>query len=160
MRCGVEHVVDEMIERRGVGLDGGGERQALALAHDGDAVISQCAADQHLVTGAADCSGELHARGHLAHAGGVDVDAVRAAALDHLGVAGDDGDARLARGLRHGVDDRSQVRHGVPLFQDEAAGEVAYARAGGGDVVDGAAHGEPADVAAGEELRRDYKAIR
>ena len=92
-----------MVEGRGVALDAARERQALALAHDGDAVVAQRARDQDDIAGLAVCTAERHARGNLAHAGGVDVDAVGPAALDHLGVAGDDFDARLARRLGHGL---------------------------------------------------------
>ena len=52
----------------------------------------------------------LDAVGHQADAGGVDVDAVALAAVDDLGVAGRDGDARLARRRGHRVDDAAQRR--------------------------------------------------
>ena len=49
----------------------------------------------------------------------------------------------------------AQVLDGEALFEHEADAEVQRGRAGGRDVVDGAAHGEPPDVAAGEEDRVD-----
>ena len=102
---------------------------------------------------------ERHARRHLAHAGGIDVDAVGTAALDHLGVARDYGHACFACRLGHRLHNLAELIHGITLFKDKAARQVTHVGARGRDVVDGSAHGEAADVAAGEELRRDYKAV-
>ena len=57
----------------------------------------------------------------FAHAGGIDVDAVGTATLDHLGVAGDYGHARLARRFGHGLHNLAQLVHGIALFEDKAA---------------------------------------
>ena len=129
------------------------------MAHDGDAVVAECTRHQDDIARLAVGAAERHARGYLAHAGGIDIDAVGPAALDHLGVAGDDRHARLACRLGHGLDDLAQLVHGVALFEDEAARQVAHVSARGRDVVNGSAHGESADITAGEELRRDYKAV-
>ena len=110
-----------MVERCGIAFDRARKRQALALAHDGDAVVAQCTRYQDNVAGLTVCARERHARGHLAHAGGIDVDAVGSATLDHLGVAGDDRHARLARGLGHGLHDLAELLHGIALFEDKAA---------------------------------------
>ena len=77
------------------------------------------------------------------------------AALDHLGVAGDDRHARRARGVAHARRDALQVGERKALFDDEARREIERPRARHRDVVDGAVHGERADVAAGKEDRRD-----
>ena len=91
------------------------------MAHDGDAVVAECTRHQNDVAGAAVGAAERHTRGYLAHAGGIDVDAVGPAALNHLGVAGDDRHARLARRLGHGLHDLTQLIHGIALFEDKAA---------------------------------------
>ena len=148
-----------MVERRGVAFDGARKRQTLALAHDGDAVVAQRTRYQNDIAGLTVGAAERYARGYLAHAGGIDVDAVGPAALDHLGVARDYGHARLARRFGHRLHNLAEPIHGIALFEDKAARQVAHVGARGRDVVDGSAHGEAADVATGEELRRDYKAI-
>ena len=93
------------------------------------------------------------ALGEHADAGGVDEAAVAVALLDHLGVAGDDVHARLGGRLTHGDEDPLEVRDREALFEDEADAQVERLGAAGRDVVDGAADGQPADVAAGEEER-------
>ena len=154
-----QRVGNQVVERRGVALDAARERQTFALAHDGDTVVAQRARYQDDVAGLAAGAAERHARGNLAHAGGVDVDAVGPAALDYLGVAGDDFDARLARRLGHGLHNLAQLIHGIAFFEDKAARQIANVGTRGRDVVDGSAHGEPADIAAGKELRRHHKAV-
>ena len=148
-----------MVERRGVAFDGARKRQTLALAHDSDAVVAQCTRYQNDIAGAAVGAAERHARGSLAHAGGIDVDAVGPAALDHLSVARDYGHARLARRFGHRLHNLVELIHGIALFEDKAARQVAHVGARGRDVVDGSAHGETADVATGEELRCYHKAV-
>ena len=110
-----------MVERRGIAFDGARKRQTLALAHDGDAVVAECTRHQDDIARLAVGAAERHALGHLAHAGGIDVDAVGPAALDHFGVARDDRHARLARGLGHGLHDLAELLHGIALFEDKAA---------------------------------------
>ena len=78
---------------------------------------------------------------------------VGGAALHDLGVAGDDGDARLARRGRHAGADGAQVVQGEALLDDEGGGERQRPRRRRRQVVDGAGHGEPADVAAGKPER-------
>ena len=148
-----------MVERCGIAFDGARKRQTLALAHDGDTVVAQCSRHQNDVAGAAVGAAERHARGYLAHAGGIDIDAVGPAALDHLSVARDYGHARLVRRLGHRLHNLAEPIHGIALFEDKAARQVTHVGARGRDVVDGSTHGEAADVATGEELRRDYKAV-
>ena len=95
--------------------------RALALAHDGDAVVAQRTRYQDDIAGPAVCTAERHARGHLAHAGGIDVDAVGPATLDHLGVAGDNLHTRLMCRFGHGLHNLAQLVHGIALFEDKAA---------------------------------------
>ena len=110
-----------MVERRGIAFDGARKRQALALAHDGDAVVAQRTQYQNDIAGLAVCAAERHARRHLAHAGGIDVDAVGPAALDHLGVARDYGHTCLACRFGHRLHNLVELIHGIALFEDKAA---------------------------------------
>lgn len=64
---------------------------------------------------------ERYARGHFAHAGGIDVDAVGTAALDHLGVAGDNLHTCLMCRFGHGLYNLAELIHGIALFEDKAA---------------------------------------
>ena len=75
--------------------------------------------------------------GKGAHAARVDIDAVAMAPVHHLGVAGDEPHAGLARRLDHGSADAAQVIHGKALFQNEGTRKVQRASAGGGHVVHG-----------------------
>ncbi len=58
-----------------------------------------------------------------ADARGGDEDAVALAALDHLGVAGRDRHAGLARGGAHRIDDALQRRQRQALLEHQRAGE-------------------------------------
>ena len=118
--CG-KHIGNQVVERRGVAFDGARKRQTLALTHDGDAVVAQCARHQDDVAGPAVCATERHARGYLAHTGGIDIDAVGPAALDHLSVARDYGHARFVRRFGHRLHNLVELIHGIALFEDEAA---------------------------------------
>jgi len=91
------------------------------LAHDGDAVVAECARHQDDVAGPAVGTAERHACGHLAYASGIDVDAVGTATLDHLGVAGDNLHACLMCRFGHGLHNLAQLVHGIALFEDKAA---------------------------------------
>ena len=93
---------NQSIQRRGIALGGSIEGDALALRRG-----SRCRdrrASPRAVPGrpAARWPAEDQARRHEADAGGVDEDAVAAALLDHLGIAGDDLDAGGFGGPRHG----------------------------------------------------------
>ena len=151
---------DEAVQRRGVALDGGLELEVLAARQDGDAVIAERAAHQDHVPrpGAIAARRDDRGRDHP-DAGGVDEYAITLAALDHLGVAGDDRHAGGARRVGHRMDDAREIGEGQALFEDEAGGEPERPRAAHGDVVDGAVHGELADVASREEQRRDHVGV-
>ena len=83
------------------------------------------------------------------------------AALDHLGVAGDDLDAGDPRGGGDRVDLRAQGAGVEPLLQDHRERRRERPRAAHGEVVDGAVDGEgPSDRAAGEAQRRDDEGVR
>ena len=119
-RCG-QNVGNQVVERRGVAFDRARKRQALALAHDGDAVVAQRTRYQNDIAGLAVGAAERHARGNLAHAGGIDIDTVGPAALNHFGVAGDNRHARLTRRLGHRLHNLAELIHGIALFEDKTA---------------------------------------
>ena len=60
-----------------------------------------------------------HALRHHADAGGGDEDLVALAAIDDLGVAGDERHAGLVAGLPHGSDDALQIVQRQSFFEDE-----------------------------------------
>jgi len=94
---------------------------------------------------------QVHALGQFADPGRVDVDAVAVALLDDLRVAGDDAHAGLGGGGGHRTRGSVEVGDLESLLEHEAHGEVERLGARGGDVVDRAAHREPADVGAGKK---------
>ena len=94
-----------------------------------------------------------------ADAGGVDEDLVALAAVDDLGVAGDELHAGLGGRGAHRLDDAAQIVDGQAFFEDERGGEIQRLRAAHGQIVDGAVDGEAADVAAGKEDRRDHEGV-
>ena len=96
-----EHRLDQTAQRRAVALDLHTELQALADAHDRDAVEADRAADDHDVTRDDALRTQVDAVGMRPMPGGVDVDAVAVAGLDHLGVAGRHLDPGGARGGAH-----------------------------------------------------------
>ncbi len=118
-------------------------------------MIAQAAGDQDAVAWARRGGREPRPATQLADAGRVDVDAVRLAALDHFGVAGYDSYARLVRRLTQRLHDAAQVGDRETFLQDDAQREIERRRPRHGEVVDRAANGKPADVAAGEEERFD-----
>ena len=100
------------------------------------------------------CGPDVDAVGHQPDAGGVDVDAVAVAGVDHLGVAGDDRDAcRRAAAAPMSWAIRPMTARSVPSSRMNAAGQAAGHRAAHRQVVDRAVDGQVADDAAGEEQR-------
>ena len=91
------------------------------MAHDGDAVVAQRTRYQNDIAGLTVGAAERYARGYLAHAGGIDIDAVGPAALDHLSVARDYGHARFVRRFGHRLHNLVELIHGIALFEDKAA---------------------------------------
>jgi hypothetical protein len=96
---------DQAVQRRGVGDDGGLELQRLALRQHRHAVVADGAGQQHHVARPRVRAADVAPVGQHADAGGADEHAVALALLDHLGVAGDDGHAGLARRRGHRLDD-------------------------------------------------------
>ena len=81
------------------------------------------------------------------------------APLNDLGVAGDHRHAGLARRPAHRLGDPLEVGQREALLEDEARAQVERRGAQHGHVVERAVHGQAADVAAGEEQRRDHVAV-
>jgi hypothetical protein len=67
--------------------------------------------------------------------------------------------AGRARRVAHALGNPLQIGERKALLDDEARREIERPRPGHGDVVDRAVHGERADIAAGEEQRRDDIAV-
>ena len=91
--------------------------------------------------------------GHDADAGRRDEHSVSLAAIDDLGIAGDERHACFGTRLPHRAGDALQVRERQPLFEDERRGQIKRRRAADGEVVDRAMDRQLADVAAGEKER-------
>ena len=83
----------------------------------------------------------------------------QAPSLHDLGVAGDDLDARRARGFRHRAGDPAQQVNRHAFLDDRRAGKIQRPRAADREIVDGAADRELADIAAGEEQGIDDEGI-
>ena len=94
---------------------------------------------------------DRYPRGDDADAGGVDVDPVPLAPVDHLRVAGGDRHPGGGRRVAHRGDDPREGLHREPLLEDQPAGEGERPGAAHREIVDRAVDGERADVAAGEE---------
>ena len=76
---------------------------------------------------------------------------IAAAALDHLGVAGNDGHARRPRRGRHRLQHPPKIIHRQTFLDDERGAQAQRPGAGHGQIVERAAHRQFADIAAGEE---------
>ncbi len=122
-------------------------------------MIADRAGNQNDVAGTRAIAGQMQPVRHGADPGGGDEHAVRLAALDDLGVAGDDLDAGLARRRAHALRDAVQIGQRKALFEDEAGGKMQRPRACHRQIVDRAMHRQRADVAAGKEQRRDDIAV-
>src|SRR5213079_2654943 len=81
--------------------------------------------------------------------------AVRFTPVHDLRVAGHYRYIGCLRRLAHGRHDAIQVGKREAFLEDERRGQVQGPRAGHREIVHGAVNGEVADVAAGEEERRD-----
>ena len=90
-----------------------------------------------------------------ADTGGGDVDAVRCALADDLGVAGDDLYAGPGRGFAHVGDDFAEFVDRKALLDDEGGRQPLRASARYREVVDGAVHGDVADRTAWKAPRRN-----
>ena len=94
-----------------------------------------------------------------ADAGRAEVHLVGVAALDDLGVAGDDLDAGRLRGRGDRLDLGAQLVGRQALLEHQREAQRQRPRAGHGEVVDRAVDGELADRAAGEADRLDHEAV-
>ena len=94
-----------------------------------------------------------------ADAGGVDDDGIKRAPLEDLGVARDEVRPAFAEGGVHRRDDPLEVGDLEAFGDDHAARERDRPPAHHREVVDGSADGDPPDVPAGEEDRRDYVVV-
>jgi len=149
----------QTMQRGTVALDVCVELERLAREHDRDAVVRDEAAHEHDIPRLHAVHAQRACGTHHTHAAGVDEHLVRLAAIHHLRIARDDGHARLGGGRSHGVDHAAKDRHVEPLLQDQPNAECEGTRARDREVIDGAMHGKPADVAAGKEERAHDVAV-
>ncbi len=112
------------MQRGTVARERGLELQALALRHDGDAVFSDGAAQEDAVAGTSLIGRELDACRHNADTGSVDEQAVRAAFLDNLGIAGDDLHIGSGRCPAQGIHNAPQHFDRQALLNDESGTEI------------------------------------
>jgi hypothetical protein len=87
---GRQKVLDQLVQRRGVGADVGFQTQVTTGQHDGHPMVAEVAAHQDLVARLDQTGRQAAARRYFAHARRRDVDAVGRSGVDHLGVARDD----------------------------------------------------------------------
>ena len=148
------------MQGRGVTRHRGLELQVGTRGHDGHTVLGDGAAEHDDVAGARAVGGDRPRVLDHADAGGGDETAVGLAAVDDLGVSGHDRDIGRLRRLPHRGHDAIEIGEREALLEDERGGQVERARAGHREIVHGAVDREVADVAAGEEQRRDDIRVR
>src|SRR6516165_5047563 len=132
---------------------------AFAYRHDGDTVIAYCAGNNNSVSGPGVTNGEIYRIGNYADSGGGDEYLIPLAAIDDLGVAGDESNAGFVAGSPHGVGNALQVGERQTFLQDEGGGEPQWPRAADSQVIHRAVNREFADVAAGKKDGANYKRI-
>ena len=154
-----KHCRDEAVEWRAVALDGAFEFEALALAHDRHAVVADVATENDLVAGTGTIGRDADVVLDDTDAGCGDEDLVAFAAVDDLGVAGDELYAGLGGRGTHGFDYPPQIVHRKTFFEDERGREIQRAGSAHRQVVYCSVNGEPANVAAGKEDRCDNEGV-
>jgi hypothetical protein len=116
-------------------------------------VLSDGSGDDDDVAGGDAVGAEVDAVGQQADTGGVDVEPVAVAAVDHLGVAGDHGDPGRPGGCAERGGDAAELVDRQALLEHHPDRQVERHGPRHGQVVDGAVHGQVADAPAGEEPR-------
>jgi hypothetical protein len=122
-------------------------------------VVAERTGHEHAVAGLRARGRQIDTCRNCADPGGVDEQAVGAPALDDLGVAGDDGHAGSLRRRRHRGGDSSEVADREAFLDHEAGRKPTRLGSCDRQVVDGAVHGERADVAPREKERLDYVGV-
>ena len=122
-------------------------------------MVANGARQQHNVAHLGIAPADGHASRQHTHPGGADEHTVALAFFHHLGVARDHGHPCFAGGVAHALDNALQISQREAFFDDEARTQVQRRGTHHGHVVDGAVHGQAADVAAREKQRRNHMAI-
>ena len=122
-------------------------------------MIADVSADQDFVARAGAAGGDFGWSFDNAYASGCDEDLVALAAIDDLGVTGDELHAGFKRGITHGFHHALQFFGRQALFENERRRQVQRTSTAHGEIVDRAVDCQPADVAAGEKNRSDYERI-
>ena len=98
-------------------------------------MTAQITTDEDGVAGADPSWGYVDAFGNLAHAGGVDEYPVALAAVDDLGVSGDDLHAHFGGRLAHRLDYAAERLHRKAFFENEPGAEPARLGTRGSDII-------------------------
>ena len=101
----------------------------------------------------------LNSRPQQADSSGIDVTAVPVAALDDLGVAGDNLHARCRCRGGHGFDNRRQLRQRKALFEDKTRTQKLRHGSGDGQIVHRPVHRQLAYRAAGKKQGLHHKRV-
>ena len=88
--AGSQHSGYQVVERGAVADDGQVELQSLTLAHHGHAVLADAAAQDYFIARPGVGARNVRPPFDQADPGGIDEQAVRLAAVDYLGIAGND----------------------------------------------------------------------
>ena len=144
----------QAVEWRHVGYQRAFQLQLVPRRHDCEAVIAQTSSDDDAISASQARIGH-HPAGE-GHARRVDDQAVELALAHDLGVAGHDAGARFGASRAHRIANAFQIRNGKASFNDDRASEPHRFRGTHHcQVIDGAANGQPADIATGKEERFD-----
>ena len=134
--------------------------QPFAFGQNRDAMIAEHPAHQNRVARPRLCRRKGYALAHQADAGGIDEDAVGASLLHNLGVTSHNFHTCVCGSLVHGTDDAAQRFDRQTFFQNECGAQPQRFGAAHGQVVDGAMHGQRADVASAKNQGFHDKGIR
>ncbi len=150
----------QAVHRRAVALDGSLEGQALAHAHDGDAVAAHVSAHEHGIPGLDAMGTDVDATGHDTDARSVDEHPVALAPVHHLGITGDDGHTALGRRRPHGLHHLAQLLDRIALLEHHAHAQPLRHGPAHGQVVHRTVDRQLADVAPGEEAGLHHVGVR
>lgn len=154
-----EHGIYKAIQRRAVALDPLLEAQAFADRKQMDGVVAYLSAEDDAVA-RLNAGHAQRATAEFTNAGRIDEDLVCRALADDLGVAGDDLHACFLGRLADRADRLPQPRQRQTGLQDQAERQVAWGCAHDGEVVNGAADSDLADIAIAEEGRLNHERVR
>jgi len=143
----------------GIGAKIGFEIKLTARQQNGDAVIADGSRKQNFVTDTHRARIDAHSGKRSADASRSDVDLVRFAVFDDLGVTGSDPDTCISRGFRHGSNFSFEERRRQPRFEHECDHQGFCPGARNREVVHRTVHRKFTDRTTRETQRLNHKAI-